>query len=162
MEGSVFAKALFIEADLGGADCHLGDFTNANFTRALVKGVVFRRAILRKSCMVGADLRSSDLEQADVGDMDLAATRVQDNNLRLAESLAFAKNFSLRIADCYYDGHCGRSREVWGTLAGLEAFHAAKHPELPLMAMPISVEEGADRIAVALKYGQAAWVKGLK
>merc|ERR1719382_2138768 len=106
-------------------------------------------------------MKSVNVDDCNFGACQFKACRVNLAELETGGAVGLdTARVALRVDSCFFCCHCGRTREVWGTYEGVQAHHKRQHPAVPLNAMPISVEDGCDRIAVAIEVGQAAWYRG--
>merc|ERR1712232_1448774 len=106
------------------------------------------------------DLRGACVDGCNVGGCNFRACRVSLTVPRESADGLETADLAGRIDNCHFCGHCGKEREVWGTREGAQAHHRSQHPELSENILPISVEAGCTRIAVARESGQAMWSKG--
>jgi len=157
-----FRDASLVEVDLSEADLHRSNLSQVNLLRADLRKSSLQRAKLQNAELGGADLRGACFDGCNVGGCSLKACRVSLSAMEEggAIGLETMRSVSLRVDDCYFCEHCGRSREVWGTLTNAEAHHRQRHPALSQQLMPIPIEEGCSNIAVAVEVGQASWCKG--
>merc|ERR1712008_545253 len=159
-----FRDASLVEVDLSEADLHRSNLSQVNLLRADLRKSSLLRATMQNAELAGADLRGACFDGCNVGGCSLKACRVSLSAMEEegAIGLEAVRAVSLHIDNCYFCGHCGRSREIWGTLTNAEAHHRQRHPALPQQLMPIPIEEGCSNIVVAKEVGQASWCKGGK